>query len=172
MIVLAIDPGPTQSGWVHYDQFDGLLSFGIDKNGWIESSLLHDKQWAVVDRVVIEMVASYGMPVGRDVFETCVQVGRFERCAELGGVEYERMFRAAVKLNLCNSARAKDSNIRMALIDRFGGKGRAIGVKKDQGPLYGVKSHIWAALSRSHTLMRIREHSSGLDTASAAHART
>ena len=37
--------------------------------------------------------------------------------------------RQEVKLHLCNSARAKDANIRQALIDRFGGKDKAIGRK-------------------------------------------
>ena len=58
------------------------------------------------------------------------------------------IYRKDVKLHLCGSPRAKDSNIRQALIDRFGpGKEKAIGLKKTPGPLYGVKSHVWAALA-------------------------
>lgn len=45
-------------------------------------------------------------------------------------------------LDLCNSARAKDSNTRQALIDRFD----APGTKKSPGRLYGVKADEWAAL--------------------------
>ncbi len=55
-----------------------------------------------------------------------------------------------VKLHLCGNARAKDTNIRQALIDRFGGiegKSKAVGTKKAPGPLYGCKSHMWAALA-------------------------
>ena len=43
--------------------------------------------------------------------------------------------------------RAKDSNIRQALLDLYGGdKRKAIGIKAEPGPLYGIKSHMWAAL--------------------------
>ena len=58
--------------------------------------------------------------------------------------------RRAVKLHLCGSARAKDTNIRAALIDRFGGTGgrrAAVGLKASPGPLYGIRSHEWAALA-------------------------
>jgi hypothetical protein len=48
-----------------------------------------------------------------------------------------------VKLHLCNSPRAKDGNVRQALIDRVGPQG----TKKGQGPTYGIKSHEWAALA-------------------------
>jgi len=50
--------------------------------------------------------------------------------------------------------RAKDANIRQALIDRYGpGKDKAIGQKKTPGPLYGFKSHEWAALAVAVTWM-------------------
>ncbi|MBV8782506.1 MAG: hypothetical protein JO353_14005, partial [Phycisphaerae bacterium] len=44
--------------------------------------------------------------------------------------------------------RAKDGNIRQALIDRFGPtKERAIGKKKSPGPLYGMSGDCWSALA-------------------------
>lgn len=95
--------------------------------------------------MAIEMVASYGMPVGKDVFETCVWIGRF---IQAWSGEHEKVYRKDVKLHLCQSPRAKDPNIRQALIDRFGpGKDAAIGKKSAPGPLYGFKSHMWAALA-------------------------
>ena len=48
---------------------------------------------------------------------------------------------------LCKNNRAKDKNIRQALIDRFGPGKAAIGTKKAPGPLYGLKSHLWSALA-------------------------
>jgi hypothetical protein len=45
-------------------------------------------------------------------------------------------------MHLCNSMRAKDANVRQALIDRFG----PVGTKKQPGKLYGVATHYWAAL--------------------------
>ena len=52
-----------------------------------------------------------------------------------------------MKLNLCGNPRAKDANIRQAIIDRFGGKAAAIGTKKNPGPLYGVSGDVWAAIA-------------------------
>jgi hypothetical protein len=65
----------------------------------------------------------------------------------------ELVFRRDVKLHLCGSARAKDPNIRQALLDRFG----PVGTKKAPGPLYGVKSHIWSALAVAVTASETKE---------------
>jgi hypothetical protein len=58
---------------------------------------------------------------------------------------WSRVTRRQVKLHLCGSMKAKDANIRQAILDRFGGSA-AIGLKKTPGPLYGVKGHEFAAL--------------------------
>lgn len=73
------------------------------------------------------MIASYGMAVGREVFETCVWTGRFIEIARLRKIEVEYIYRKDEKMNLCQSMKAKDSNIRQALIDRFG----EVGTKKN-----------------------------------------
>jgi hypothetical protein len=143
--IFAIDPGTTHSGWVliRGDQIHGS---GVSEN----HELLHDLvDWGGVP-VAIEMVASYGMPVGAEVFETCVWIGRFLQVA--GEHRVKRVYRKDVKLHLCGSPRAKDANIRAALIDRWGGKAAAIGTSKQPGPLYGVKSHAWAALAIAVTV--------------------
>jgi hypothetical protein len=90
------------------------------------------------------MIACYGMPVGAEVFETCVWIGRFLQRWE---GPYSLVYRREVKLHLCDSARAKDANVRQALIDRFGpGKQKAIGLKASPGPLFQIKADLWAAL--------------------------
>ena len=73
------------------------------------------------DEIVIEMIASYGMPVGESVFQTCVWIGKFAQAYE------KYIYRKEEKMNICHSMRAKDSNIRQALIDRFG----PVGTKKN-----------------------------------------
>jgi hypothetical protein len=94
-------------------------------------------------RAVCEMVASYGMPVGREVFDTVFWSGRFCEAAD----DHALVYRKDVKMHLCGNMRARDGNIRQALIDRFGpGKDIAIGRKATPGPLYGFKSDMWAAL--------------------------
>jgi hypothetical protein len=55
----------------------------------------------------------------------------------------ELIFRKDIKLFLCGTMRAKDANIRQALIDKIGPQG----TKKTPGPTYGIKSHTWAALA-------------------------
>jgi len=53
-----------------------------------------------------------------------------------------------VKLHLTQTRRAKDANIRQALIDRYGpGKALAVGLKATPGPLYGLTGDCWSALA-------------------------
>ena len=141
MKILAIDPGNEKSAFVLWDGYK-ILKKGI----WDNYDLLYDLNKG--DLLAIEMVASYGMPVGKTVFETCVWIGRFmERYysqwtnPKKDSVRW--VYRKDVKMHLCQTMRAKDSNIRQALIDRFG----APGTKKSQGLLYGVSKDIWAALA-------------------------
>jgi hypothetical protein len=61
------------------------------------------------------------------------------------------MVRRDVKMHICGQMKAKDSNIRAALIDRFGGKERAIGRKASPGPLFGITADRWAALALAIT---------------------
>ena len=67
------------------------------------------------------------------------------------GTKPQQVYRKDVKMHLCGSMRAKDTNIRQAIIDRYpasgGGKCPQIGTKKEPGPLYGVSKDIWSALA-------------------------
>jgi hypothetical protein len=156
--LLAIDPGPEESAWVLYDEQQAMpLAWAKVPNefllGHIESS--------TADRLVIEHIASYGMPVGAEVFETCVWIGRLIQHWASGRVTRhpaEKVYRREVKLHLCGSARAKDSNVRQALIDRYGpGKTLAIGRKDAPGPLYRMKGDEWAALGVAVTASDTRD---------------
>jgi len=144
MRLLAIDPGPVESAYVLYDTTRRTpITFAKGSNYNMREVLL--SRHLAEDLVVIEMIASYGMAVGAEVFETCVWIGRF---IEATDSPRRRIFRRDVKLHLCGSARAKDSNIRQALIDRYGpGKDAAIGRKASPGVLYGIKADVWAALA-------------------------
>lgn len=83
-----------------------------------------DSSFFRFSEIVIEMIASYGMPVGKEVFDTCVWIGKF---AEASGMKESYIYRKDEKMNICHSMKAKDSNIRQALIDRFG----VVGTKKN-----------------------------------------
>lgn len=139
--VIAIDPGTTHSGFVI------MLDGRVTSSHVLENHTVLDELHIHSGRpIAIEMIASYGMAVGKEVFETCVWIGRFIQVA--GGMNGVRLvYRKDVKMHLCGNVRAKDANIRQAIIDRYGGKAEAIGTVKKQGPLYGVKSHAWSALA-------------------------
>lgn len=159
MRVFAIDPGTTESAWVQLrldyrgDGADPILErFGYVANDellvrlmQVSSDYVHPCDY--IDALVIEKVESYGMAVGAEVFETVFWSGRF---AQVWPRNVVRIGRGPVKMHLCHSMRAKDGNIRQALIDRFtGGAGEkaAKGTKKNPGPLYGVSGDVWAALA-------------------------
>lgn len=157
--IFAIDPGTTHSGWVLARPMPGectypamlVLDSGVSENHDILEMVDRDS----LGQVAIEMIASYGMAVGREVFETCVWIGRFiERRSDQN--DCRLVYRKDVKLHLCGSPRAKDANIRQALIDRWGGKAEAVGTIKRPGPLYGVKSHAWAALGVAVTALETK----------------
>ena len=151
MAMLAIDPGTEKSVWMLYDGSSNrpIVDMGIEPNG----DVLHRIRAArgKVSHVVIEMVASYGGPVGVTTFETVCWIGRFAQLSTTLGIPPSRLYRKGkdgICKHICHSSNAKDSHIRQALIDRFGpGKERAIGTKKSPGPLYGVKTHLWSALA-------------------------
>lgn len=151
MKLLAIDPGTTGSGWVlfaHGKVLDSGVMSNVDLRRRINERSF-GLTWA--DAVAIEMVASFGMAVGAETFRTVWWAGRFADCwfDQTGNLPIE-IFRKEVKLHLCGNAKAKDKNIRQALIDLYGGEGgkdAAIGKKANPGPLYGVSSHAWSALA-------------------------
>jgi hypothetical protein len=148
-MILAIDPGYEVSAWV---LFDGrrVLAHGIEPNHAVQERLQPERPGGfagLVSAIVFEQIESFGMAVGREVFETVFWTGRlYAIAADRYGPIVERMPRRAVKVHLCQSARAQDSNIRTALLDRFCGSA-AVGKKKTPGPLFGIKSHEWAALA-------------------------
>ena len=134
MNLLAIDPGPKQSAYAMRIGED--LTAEILPNEEMIEFIYQSKS-----HVVIEMIASYGMPCGQEIFETVIWIGRF---LEANGEKRTRLvYRKEIKIYFCNSMRAKDSNIRQALIDRFGHPG----TKKNPGLLYGFKADMWSALA-------------------------
>ncbi|WP_246119003.1 hypothetical protein [Cupriavidus campinensis] len=147
--ILAIDPGTTESGWCVLA--DGAVTLsGVMLNRELLRMLTMQQRndpWGHV--LAIEMIASYGMPVGREVFETVRWIGRFQQ-AWHSPEAVKFVYRQDVKLHLCKTPRAKDGNVRQALLDMFprtgGGKTPQIGTKAQPGPLFGVSSHAWAAL--------------------------
>ncbi len=146
-MIFAIDPGTTESGWVLYEP-GRVIDAGVHSN--------HDVlRWVQAGQdahtLAIEMIASYGMAVGREVFETVRWIGRFQQ-AWRDPEAVRLVYRKDVKLHLCCNPRAKDPNVRQALLDKIG----LPGTKKAPGPTYGVTSHAWAALAVAVTTQEQR----------------
>lgn len=143
MIVLAIDPGTTESAWVTWDG-TRILEHAKEPNAAVRKRVAQ-APFPTIGHLAVEMIASYGMPVGAEVFETCLWIGRFiEIFANDAAERYSsKVYRRDVKLHLCGSARAKDANIRQALIDRFGKPG----TKKAPGLTFGLAGDEWSAFA-------------------------
>jgi len=143
-MILAIDPGTTESGFVLFDGRRVVMS-GVLPNDAMAQRISFDGY----ETLAIEMIASYGMAVGKEVFETCVWIGRFIECFR-DPEAVQLVYRKDVKMHICGTPKAKDANISQAIRDMFpatgGGKTPQVGTKGKPGPLYGVASHAWAAL--------------------------
>jgi|TARA_Y100000310_G_scaffold107917_1_gene106410 hypothetical protein len=179
MKLLAIDAGTNESACLLMKD-DGIDVMKVE----FHAILPNDSVIRIIEEhpklVIIEEVSHMGMPVGRDVFETVRWSGRFEQVARYRGGVVQYIPRMRIKLNLCGNARAKDPNIRQALIDRYGGTDKAIGGKKcltckgkgwrgrfhdpctdchesgwrlKKGALYGITSHSWSALAVAVTYL-------------------
>lgn len=134
MKILAIDPGTAESAWVIYDPKEKtVLQFGQEPNKELLRRIHQfGPRFGIV--MVIEMIKSYGNVMGDSVIETCVWIGRF---IQAWGGEYEKLPRKSVVTQLCNNPRAKDSNVRRALLDRFG-KVKCAGIKNDMWSAFAV----------------------------------
>lgn len=151
---LALDTGTTSTGFA-YVEFSKhchptLLNFGIIGNQDILKMIGESKH----DAIVMENFQCMGMAVGISTFNAAIWLGRFVEAARRSDPSQTvyLMHRSAIKMEICGTPRAKDPNIRQAIIDMYpvgqgGGKVPQIGINKQRGPLYGVSSHVWSALA-------------------------
>jgi hypothetical protein len=118
--VLAVDPGFTHSAWCLYE--DGRV-LEIDKapnedalnRVWNEGGINSMSETVLA----LEMVESFGMTVGREVFRTVLWTGRFGQSWKAEHVPV-LIPRRTVKLELCSTSRAKDKNVAQAVRDILG----------------------------------------------------
>ena len=148
MRVLGIDPGSTHSAYALIDsETCRPLSVGKIDNHQLRRML---REWVAedgIDRLAIEMVESYGMAVGREVFHTCVWIGRYSEIYAHGDEAARLLGRPSVKLHHCGQRKAKDANITQALIDRFalGEFNCGKGTKAAPGWFHGFAADMWQA---------------------------
>lgn len=161
MKLLAVDPGSADSAYVVMgEDYKPILHEKVP-NETLLSRIQTDFQDLCLTDMAVEMIASYGMPVGKEVFETCVWIGRFLQGAEYIPVK-RFIYRKDEKMNLCHSMKAKDSNIICALIDRFAPNmpNRGKGSKKLPGWFYGFSKDVWQAYAVGTTYLDLK---AGLD---------
>lgn len=144
--VLGIDPGTLESGYAVYMPGGGVLASGV---------LVNEDMIAVVkasdaDLLAIEKIVSYGNVVGNETFDTCEWIGRFQQVWPTPN-EVVKVKRIDVKKVVCGNGRAKDPQVRAALLALIGPQG----TKAKPGPTYGVKSHAWSALAVAVTAARM-----------------
>ncbi len=145
MILLAIDPGNIESGYCYVrDDYEPTL-FGKISN----EEMMQEISAGGYDALAVEMVSHYGsgMPAGKTVFDTVRWIGRFEQEAYRRGKKFKLIFRIDEKIDLCKDSRAKDTNIRRALIDRFAKTESGKGTKKDPDFFYGFSADAWSAFA-------------------------
>ena len=143
MKIIAIDPGTTESAYVIWDG-GKILDMEIMPN-----DELLDYLWVLdyAHPLVIEQVRCYGMVIGQSTLDTVFWSGRFYEAWQQH--DCYLLPRMDVKMHLCHDSRAKNKNIRQALIDRF-----EPDLKPRQRPktvLKGVGTHLWAALALAVT---------------------
>lgn len=141
--ILAIDPGPQQSGFC---LFDGtVISAGIVPNADMLAIVADDQS----DVLAIEKVVSYGRAVGQEVFDTCEWAGRL-RQAWGSPDETVGVTRLEVKKALGLPGSSNDAAVNKRLQEVVGPKG----TKAAPGPTYGVSSHAWPALGVAYTVFK------------------
>ena len=139
MNLASIDPGDEQSAFMLMGRDLRPHSFAIMDNDAL-LKWLADREW---DHLAIEYMHPRGMPTSKEEMDTQFWAGRFVQAARCGWTPIRR---SEVKLHICGQSRAKDANIRQALMDRYGGK-NAKGKKASPGPLYGIHDDLWSALA-------------------------
>jgi hypothetical protein len=143
--ILAIDPGSSESAWAQIAEDRTLYGFGKIPNDDLIACLTRGDFDA--RHLAVEYMKPRGMPTAKEEMDTQFWAGRF---VQAWGEQWTPIYRMDVKVHLCGSARARDANIRQAIIDLYsptgGGKCKQIGVSGNQGPLYGVSKDVWSAL--------------------------
>ncbi len=146
MKVLAIDPGSAESAWVTWDGAK-LLGHGKEVNAAVCAviNFCAAADPDVTHLAIEQIVGSYGGNAGLEVMDTAYWSGRFAQVWAIHRSERGliRIPRKTVVTDLCGQARANDSNVRCALVDRIG----AQGTKKAPGPTFGVAGDVWSALA-------------------------
>jgi hypothetical protein len=150
LCVVGIDPGPREHAAVMLCG-DRVEVVDVAKPSGLTRLLIDRRVSSVV--VAYEQFAPFGSSLDDGSLRTIFETGRLvedmgEAMACLPAVQFVGIRRQQAKRFLVGRTSCGDTEVRGALIERFGPtKELAIGTKKKPGPLYGITSHHWAALA-------------------------
>ena len=134
--VLGIDPGPVESAYALIGQeIPGSISdpFRVHEAEKVPNELLIGRLSVLQPaHVAIESIQSYGMAVGRSVFDTCFFIGEVIRTCKDAGIPFTLYPRPEYMRRICGVGKVNDAVLRQALLLRFGGD------RKGE-PLYTLK---------------------------------
>ena len=143
MIVLSIDTGTTESAYavMNYHKQERLVEFGKIHNDAMIDKIINLS--SKINFVCYEEFASYGMPIGQTTMKSIWWNGYFCAICEKSNLPFYPVLRKDVKMHICQTMKAKDANIRQAIIDKYGEPG----TKKNPGMLYGASKDVWSAIA-------------------------
>lgn len=158
--ILALDTGSYESAFVLYNKETKQLA---DRH-WLPNTELIERfkkyySSGDIELVLIEMSASYGMPIGMEVLMNCFVIGMFAQLAKQYNIPVKLIFRKTVKLELCGALRkVNDSAVNITIRDMYWGEPGSKS-KKNLNPFYfneeteeneargEMENNQWAALS-------------------------
>ena len=155
-MILAIDPGTALSAYC-FCEYESMkpVDFGKVTNAELMTDVLPKINNYAMECIAIEHIQGYGMGVGREVFETCIYIGRLLERIErtMPNVKIQPVYRKDEKLAIVGNLHANDTIIRHRLIDMFAkhdfksGKG----VKAHKDFFFGFKADCWSAFAVAYT---------------------
>jgi Holliday junction resolvasome RuvABC endonuclease subunit len=126
--IIGIDPGSAETAYCIVR--DDLTISCADKlpNG----EFIYFLRRCGVSAVAVEGIQSYGMAVGREVFDTCYMVGRILQTSEDLNLPVSIYNRPEYSKSICGVGKVTDAVLRSSLMARFGGdkKGEALHLLK------------------------------------------
>jgi len=121
MTIIGIDPGSEETAYAVMAEDYTVVEADKQDNEQFLDSTLPSLIRSGINTVVVEGIQSYGMAVGKTVFETCYIVGECRRVAKIEGAESYIYARPEYARALVGGMKVKDSMVRQALMTRFGG---------------------------------------------------
>jgi len=132
-MILGIDPGSEETAFaIMTDDYEVADAGKIDNDEFLDLTL-PAMLGNGIKAVVIEGIQSYGMAVGKTVFETCYVVGECRRVAKMRGKPVYIYSRPEYARAIVGGMKANDALIRGALINRFGGDKKGEPLNKLKG---------------------------------------